>query len=207
MQAMVVARAPTSILAKGSLRLRTLSTKYLVCSGVGSSSFMCILSAGAAGAAAGRAPRAPRPPPAPSPPTAPAPTHLGVEFHADTVHEKRRLGAVESHAVRAVFAAAHAVVAHAGRPSAQPMAVIHTGLVTEDEVRILKGRLLQIQNVAGAILVEPDSRGGNFQRRVHSHDLVHGVETMVSIIADESVGIVHERPVGEAGTVEGKECR
>src|ERR1035441_2652712 len=119
MQAMVVARAPTSILAKGSLRLRTLSTKYLVWSGVGSS-------------------------PPPAAPPAPAATHLGVEFHADTVHEKRRLGAVESHAVRPVFAAAHAVVAHAGRPSAQPMAVIHTGLVTEDEVRILKGRLLQI---------------------------------------------------------------
>src|ERR1035437_3054253 len=62
MQAMVVARAPTSILAKGPLRLRTLSTKYLVWSGVGSSSFMCILSAGTAGAAAGWPPRPPRPP-------------------------------------------------------------------------------------------------------------------------------------------------
>src|ERR1019366_4680175 len=102
MQAMVVARAPTSILAKGSLRLRTLSTKYLVWSGVGSSSFMCILSAGAAGAAGGRPPR-------PAAPTAPAATPLGVEFHADTVHEKRRLGMELYPEVRPVFAAAHAV--------------------------------------------------------------------------------------------------
>src|SRR5271155_1479044 len=82
------------------------------------------------------------------------------------------------------------------------MAVIDASLVTEDKARILIGRLLQVQNVAGISLFEPHSRGRDLERSIHSHDLVDRVETMVSIVADDSVGVVHERPVFEASRVE-----
>ena len=101
--------------------------------------------------------------------------------------------------MRTVVGAAHAVVAHAGRPAAHAVPVVDARLVAHDEVRVLVGGLLDIVDVAGALLVEPNRGRGDGQRDFRTHDLVHGVEAVVAVVADDPVGVIHETTGSRAG--------